>query len=224
LLQIPVAQQRNAVRHHHRFFLVVRDKQECDAQLSLQRLQLQLHVPAQVGVQRRERLVEQQQARPLDQCACQRHPLLLPAADASWLGVGERRHLHFGQRFSHALRNLARRNSFHPQSVRDVVPHRQVRKQRVTLEHGVDPSAVRRQQVEPVVAHPDFARGRRFKAGHQAQKRGLSRAALAQHGEEFALGYLQRNIAQHVGFAETLRNGADGEQDGGAGGRSGLAD
>ena len=81
LLQFSHAQQGDAVRHDHGFFLVVRHKHERDADFALQGLQLHLHLAAQVGVQRRERFVEQQQLRPVHQRAGQSDALLLAAAD-----------------------------------------------------------------------------------------------------------------------------------------------
>ena len=48
---------------------------------ALKRFQLHLHLAAEVGVERRERFVEQQHFRPIDQGPSQRHALLLAAAD-----------------------------------------------------------------------------------------------------------------------------------------------
>ena len=93
LLQFSHAQQRDAVRHHHGFFLIMRNKDEGDADFSLQGLQFHLHLPPQVGVERRQRFIEQQQSRTVHQSAGQRDPLLLAAADLRWLRLRMGRHL-----------------------------------------------------------------------------------------------------------------------------------
>ncbi len=59
--------------------LIVGDIDEGDADVLLQVDQFDLHFFAQLGVQRRQRFVEQQQARPVDQRAGDRHALALAA-------------------------------------------------------------------------------------------------------------------------------------------------
>src|SRR5579872_375397 len=65
LLQFSRAQQRDAVRHHHRLFLIVSDENEGDSNLALQGFQFYLHLPPQIRVQSRERFIQQQQAWPV---------------------------------------------------------------------------------------------------------------------------------------------------------------
>ena len=89
LQQPAVPQHRHAVGHHERLLLVVGDDDEGDADLVLQALQLHLHGAAQLLVERAERLVEQQQTRPLDQRARQRDALLLAAGELLGLAVGK---------------------------------------------------------------------------------------------------------------------------------------
>ena len=62
-----------------RFFLVVRHEHEGDADRLLQLAQFDLHLLAQLLVERAQRFVEQQHLRPLDQRARQRHALALAA-------------------------------------------------------------------------------------------------------------------------------------------------
>ncbi len=70
---------RDAVRQRERLGLRVGDEHERDADVALQADQLDLHLLAQLRVERAERLVEQQQARPVDESARERDPLLLAA-------------------------------------------------------------------------------------------------------------------------------------------------
>ncbi|MCY1455849.1 hypothetical protein D9M71_730160 [compost metagenome] len=58
LLDASGVHHHDAVGNGHRFFLVVGDEDESDAELCLQVLELQLHALAQFHVQRRKRLVQ----------------------------------------------------------------------------------------------------------------------------------------------------------------------
>jgi hypothetical protein len=80
-----VVHHHDAVGHRQRLFLVVRDHDGGHAQLALQAADLAAQVHAHDGVQRRQRLVQQQQPRRRGQRARQRDALLL-AAD-SWPGT-----------------------------------------------------------------------------------------------------------------------------------------
>ena len=61
LLDAALAEHREAIAHRQRFFLVVGDVGEGDADLALELLQLDLQFLAQLEIQRAQRLVEQQQ-------------------------------------------------------------------------------------------------------------------------------------------------------------------
>ena len=77
-----LVEDRQAVAHRQRLLLVVGDVDERDADLALDALELDLHLLAQLEVQRAERLVEQQHARAVDDRAGQRDALALAAARA----------------------------------------------------------------------------------------------------------------------------------------------
>ena len=59
----------------------MRDEHEGDADVALDRLELDLHLLAQLEVERAERLVEQQHLRAVDQRAGERHALALAAGE-----------------------------------------------------------------------------------------------------------------------------------------------
>ena len=84
---------RQPVGHGQRLLLVVGDVEEGDADAFLQRLQLDLERAAQLGVERAERLVEQQHGRVEHERAGQRDPLLLAAGQLARPPLGERGHL-----------------------------------------------------------------------------------------------------------------------------------
>src|SRR5262249_34050028 len=89
-----------ALRHHgdpvrqaERLALVVRDENGRHAKLALNLLELDLHRGAQVPIEGREWLVEQQHLGPNDKRARQRHALLLTAGELAWFAIFQARKL-----------------------------------------------------------------------------------------------------------------------------------
>ncbi|KAG1386625.1 hypothetical protein G6F60_014416 [Rhizopus arrhizus] len=97
---------RDAGGHGHRFFLIVGDEDEGDAQLALQVLKLQLHALAQLQVQRGQRFVQHQQLGLVDDGARQRHPLLLAAGHLAGVARTKVRQPHHVQRRAGTLGGL----------------------------------------------------------------------------------------------------------------------
>src|SRR5436853_7503286 len=89
LLKRAVAQQRDAVREYHGFFLIVGDKKKSDTDFALQGFQFALHLLAQIGVERGKRLVEQEKQRAVDESTREGHALLLAAAQFGGAGIRE---------------------------------------------------------------------------------------------------------------------------------------
>ena len=79
LLDLALRHHGEAVAHHERLFLVVGHVHERDADLALDAHQLELHLLAELEVERAERLVEQEHRGLVHQRAGQRDPLLLAA-------------------------------------------------------------------------------------------------------------------------------------------------
>ncbi len=79
LLDPALVHHREAVGHGERLFLVVRHVDEGDPDLLLQGLQLDLERLPELGVERAERLVQQEHRRVEDQSPRERDPLLLAA-------------------------------------------------------------------------------------------------------------------------------------------------
>ena len=105
----------------------------------MQRLELDLHVGAQLAVERAQRLVEQQQMRREDERAGERHALLLAAGELSRQALGEVAELdqvegspHASARSRHAAVSVT---SSGKAMLRE---HREVRKQGVALEHHAE--------------------------------------------------------------------------------------
>ena len=89
LLDLAVAHHGEPVGHRHGLFLVVGDVDERDPDLLLDALELQLHLLAELQVERAQRLVEQQHLGVVDQRAGQRHALLLAAGQLRRLAALE---------------------------------------------------------------------------------------------------------------------------------------
>ena len=81
LLDAAPVEDGQAVAHRERLLLVVGDVDERDPEVSLQRLQVDLHLLAELEVERAERLVEQQHLGPVDDRAGERDPLALAAGE-----------------------------------------------------------------------------------------------------------------------------------------------
>ena len=81
LLEATVVHDHDAIRKDQRLFLVVGHVDSGDVELLLQALDLELHVLAQLPVERAERFVHEQHQGIEDQRACKGDALLLPARE-----------------------------------------------------------------------------------------------------------------------------------------------
>ena len=88
LLQPALVHDGDAVGHDQRLFLVMRDEQRGQPEAALQAAHLELHLLAQLAVERAERLVEQQQPRLEHGGAGERDALLLAARKLLWQALG----------------------------------------------------------------------------------------------------------------------------------------
>src|SRR6266404_595729 len=126
LFEGSVAKQSDAIGESHGLVLVVRDKEESDADFALQGLQLALHLLAQIGVERGERLIEQQELRSIDERAGESDALLLAAAEGRRARTGEAAHFNHAQSFFHASGDFRFRRRLDPETVSDIVANVQM--------------------------------------------------------------------------------------------------
>ena len=176
LLQDAVVHNRDAVAHGERFFLVVRHVEERDVELTLEALELELHLLAQLEIERTQRLIEQQDLGTVDQGACDGDALLLAAGQLIGLAALKAAELHQIEHLHHALADLVFGDLLHLEAIGHVVEDRHVREQRVALEHGVDVTLKRLLVGNVGAGEQDLARGGLFKAGNHTQGRRLARA------------------------------------------------
>ena len=106
-------------------------------------LELELHVGTELLVERAERLVHQEHARPEDERPGQRHALLLAARELARqrsLVAGEPDQL---ERFADPAQDSGARRLAHLQGERDVVEDGQMREHRVALEDHAEVALLR---------------------------------------------------------------------------------
>ena len=197
---------RDPVRHRHRLFLVVRDVDEGDPDVVLDRLQLELHLLAQLQVERAERLVEQQHARLVHERAGQRDALLLAARELARLALLETREADEVEDVDTRPRTTLAAHAAAPQAEGDVLEDRQVREERVRLEDGVHVALVRRLAGDRLVAEVDRPLGRLLEAADHAQRRRLAAARGAEQREEAAALDLEREVVDGRDVVEALRD------------------
>ena len=170
----------DAVGDRHRLLLIVRHDHEGEAEALLETHQLKLRLPAQLLVERRERFVEQQHARMLDQRAGQRDALALPAGKLMRLARLEPFEPRERQHLGDARVHLGLRQAVLLEPERDIAHDREVRKQRIALEHHVDRPAMRRHAGDVFPIEQDATGIRRLEAREHAQQRGLAAAGRTQ--------------------------------------------
>ena len=163
------------------------------------------HFQTQPGIEVGEWFVQQQHVWLDHQRARQRHALLLAARKLVRRAVGIFFHLHNRKRFGHPLFFLRRAHGPHLQAVSHVLRHSQVRPQRVVLKNHARVAPMRRHTAHRLVAEEQLPCVGLIETRDQPQQRRLATAGWAEEEEEFLLVDPQRNVFQHGGVAESLR-------------------
>ena len=204
-LQDPaVAHDDDQVGHGHRLALVVGDDDGGDAEPLLQLAQFHLHGLTQFGVERRERLVEQEQLWRQRERTGDRHALALAAGELCHRPVGKAGQMDQRQQLVDALLLLFLRGAANAQRIGDVVADGQMRKQRQRLEHHAEIALVRRQRRDVLAVQHDRAAGRLLQPGDHAQERGLAAARGPEQAHEGAVRHVQLDIVDRGEIAELL--------------------
>ena len=172
----------------------MRDHHGRQSELALQLADFDAHLLAQLGVEIGQRLIEQQHVGPENQRAGQRHALLLAAGQLSRQPLAQVLEAHEAQCLGNLRRHLRLRHLAHLEAERDVLGHRQMRKQRVALEHEAGVALPGRQRGNVALAQTHAAGRRLDEARHDAQRRRLAAAGRAEQHDEFAIGDVERDV------------------------------
>ena len=184
----------------------MRDVDERHRHVVLDHLQLELHLLAQLEVERAERLVQQQDARPVDERAGERDALLLPAGELPRLpplGPGEPDDL---EDLENASAHLVARHAPALEPERDVLEHVEVREEGVALEDRVDVALVRRQARHLPPAEVDDPFVRLLEPADHPERRRLAAARRAEQRVEAPVLDLERDVVDRNDVVEALRD------------------
>jgi hypothetical protein len=204
LLDAAVAHHHDLVAHGHGLDLVVRDVDGGGLQALVQLLDLAAHRDAQLGVEVRQRLVEQEHLRIAHDRAAHGHALALAARELARIALQQRlqrqdlgRALHLA--VDGRLVHLGER-----EREGHVVAHRHVRIQRVVLEHHRDVPLLGRQVVHAALADADLAAVNLFQPRDHAQQGRLAAARRAHQHRERTIGNVDVHTVKDGDLAETL--------------------
>ena len=198
LLHDAVLHHHDAVAERHRLDLVVSDVNGGGLQPDVQALELHAHLHAQLRVEVRQRLVEQEHLRMAHDGAPDRDALPLPAGELARLAVEQRLDAQHGGRLTHAARDLVLRVAAHLQAEGHVVEHGLVRIERIVLEHHGDVALHRRQVVHHALADPHFAGSDLLEPRHHAQRRRLAAARGPDQDQELLVADLEVDVLHGV--------------------------
>jgi hypothetical protein len=177
-----------------------------EAERALQLADLDPDFLAELGVEVRERLVEEQELRLDHQRARERHALLLAPGELARQPVAEPFEAHQAQRLGDLVPDGARREAAHLEPERDVLGRREVGEQRVALkdEPGVPP--VGRQRRDVPRPEPHAARRGLDEPADHAERRRLAAPARSQQDDQLALLDRERDVADDPVLAVPLRH------------------
>ncbi len=204
LFDAAFVEHRDPGAHRQRLALVVGDEHERDADGVLDRLELDLHLLAELEVERAERLVEQQHSGLVDQRPGERDALTLPAAQLVRATFAELAEADDVEHLTGATTTLGPTDTFHLEPVLDVLADGHVGEQRVVLEHRVDVAVVGGDVGDVLAGEQDRPRRRLLEPGDHPQHRRLAGAGRAEQREELAGSDRQRDTVDGHDVAELL--------------------
>ncbi|EGF32131.1 hypothetical protein IMCC9480_2880 [Oxalobacteraceae bacterium IMCC9480] len=198
-----VVEQQDTVRNRHRFTLVMRDHQRRQAKPHDQFAQEGAGFLAQLGVEVRQRFVEQNHRRVVDQRAGDGDALLLAAGKLMREAFAEMPEPELRQHFLDLGGDVATVHFPQLQAIGDIVEHGLVRPQRVRLEHQSEVALFGRHLdaagtiEDAALADVDGAGLRAFESGDGAQQGGLAAAGRAEQGDDFAFFEVHRHALEN---------------------------
>ena len=207
-----MAQHGHLVRHGKGLVLVVGDEDGRGPGPAQHVVHLAAHAGAQAGVERGERLVEQDDLGIGGQGAGERHALLLAARELVGIAPVQSRQSDHLEQLEDPLAPVGAA----PQPEGDVATDGEVREQRALLGHIADATVLARDEhvaavVDQVLAELDLAAIEALEAGDDAQQRRLAAARRAQNAGETAGLDGQVHAVEDLEVSERLAHASDGE-------------
>ena len=191
LFDPPAVHQHDAVGQSHGFDLVMGDVDRGGAHAFAQLLDFGAHLHTQLGVQVGQRLVEQKHLGFPHDGAAHGHALALPAGQLARLALQQGHDVQDARRFRHPARDFALGHAAVLQRERDVLEHRQVRVQRVVLEHHGHVAVLGVYLVHHPPADGDLSARDVLQPGDHAQQGALAAARRADQHHELVVGHFQ---------------------------------
>ena len=192
-----VAHHDDPVGERERLGLVMRDVDAGQSEACVDALDLGTHLDTQLGVEIRERLVEQKQPRVQHQRAGDRDALLLPAGELRWIAILEFRQAARAAASRARVRLIfGRRPALQLEPECDIAEHRHVREQRIVLEHHAETALLGRHVVHALAVDPQLAFARRNQAGHDVERGGFPAAARAEQGDELTALHFEGEVVK----------------------------
>jgi hypothetical protein len=208
-----------AVHHHHPIrqlqglLLVVGHEHAGQAHVVVQAPQPAAQLLAHLGVQRAERLVQQQHARLDGERARQRHPLPLAARELRRVAPREVVELHEAEQLRHLRADLRLHGSRaarpHPEPEGHILEYRHVAKQRVVLEHEPDRALADRAPARVLAVEQHPPRGRELQPGDDPEQRRLARAGRPEQRHQLARLHREAHPVERGEPVEALHDVAD---------------
>src|SRR5690606_24001609 len=152
----------------------------------------------------RQRLVEQEHARPAHERAAERDALPLSARELARAPREQRLDAKPPRDLRDRVVDLARRRAAQLQRKADVLRDAHVRIERVALKNHRDVAVARREMVDRLAVEADSPRGRALEARDQRKGRRLAASAGPHEREELALLDREAEILEHGHLTETL--------------------
>ena len=209
LLDPATVHHGDPIGHGKRLLLVVGDQNGRDPILALQPFHLDLHVQAQILVERAEWLIKHEDFRIDRQAAGQRNPLLLPAGQLARQSVGIRPHVYEPKHLLDTRGNAIARPVMRFQSIGDVLPHGHVRKERIALKYDSDPAPVGRQVVDALAVKQHAALGLANEARNDSKQGGFAATRRPEQRDQLTGVDGELHIIDSDKVAEAMRDGIE---------------
>jgi hypothetical protein len=204
-------EHRDAIGKRQGLLAIVRDVHGGNADALLQGAQLVPQLDADLVVEVRHRLVEQQQLRIDGERAPERDALPLAAGKLRHRPAGEALHLQKGEQLVDAARDRVLPDAPHAQPVADVPRDAHVRPQRIGLEHHRGAALLGRQRRDVAARHADASGLRRHESGDRTQQRRLAATGAAEQRDELAPVDVERHVGKYARAAVGDGHVVDGE-------------